>query len=166
MRRWWGHHFVVAESVTALMAGLLFAFWQSDLGGAPAIDSLLKSNQAALYGTLATIWGALLGFAIASTSIILSYGESSRMKAVTEHASYTQLGNVLRVVNPVLAVATLAGLIALLLDRDSSSNQVVRDLVFTTSLLAVVSLARTIWILDNIVRLATRPSRARSGEDP
>jgi len=166
MRRWWGHHFVLAESVTAVIAGLLFAFWQSNLGGASAIDSMLKSNQAALYGTLATIWGALLGFAIASTSIILSYGEGSRMKAVTEHASYAQLGNVLRLVNPVLAVATLAALGALLLDRDSNSNHIARDLVFTTSLLAVLSLARTIWILDNIVRIATRPSRARTGEDP
>ncbi len=166
MGRWWAQHFLLAESVSAVIAGLLFAFWQSELGGAQAVNSLLKSNQGAVYGALATIWGALLGFAIASTSIILGYGENSRMKALTDDPSYAQLGNVLRLVNPVLAAATLAALVELVLDRDSSSNEIARDLVVITSLLAVVSLARTVWILDNIVRIATRPTRARSGEEP
>ncbi len=166
MRRWWGGHFLFAESALAVLAGVVFSLWQTDFGGATTLDALLKSNQAAFYGALATIWGALLGFAIASTSIVLSYGESDRMHPVTQHPRYTQLGSVLRAVNPILALATLAALVALLLDKDSGANPVARDFAFTTSLLAIVSVGRTIWILDNIIRITTGPSRARGGDEP
>lgn len=126
---------------------------------------MLKSNQAALYTALSTIWGALLGFAIASTAIVLSFGDSPRLRPVTEHSSYAQLGSVLRAVNPVLALATLAALAALLLDREGAENVLARDVAVVTSLLAIVTLGRTIWILDNIVRIVTRPSLARSGQE-
>ncbi len=166
MRKWWGYHFLFAEMLIAVAVGIVFALWQSDLGGAGVVDAIIKSNQSAVYGALATIWGALLGFAITSTSIILSYGDSPRMRPVTSARSYRDLGNVLRAVNPALALATLAALAALLVDRDASPSTLMRDLVVTTSLVAIATLGRTIWILNNIIRIATGASRARMGDEP
>ena len=150
----------------AAAIGTLFALWQYRFGGADTVTTLLKMNEGAVYGALATIWGALLGFAITSTSIILSYGESPRMSRVTQHPSYAQLGGVLRAVNPLLALATIGALAALLLDKDSSPSPLSRDFVVVTTLFAMAALGRTIWILDNIIRIATRSSKARTGVEP
>jgi hypothetical protein len=154
------------EALVAVVGGIVFTVWQARFGGDTAVYKLIAGNQGALYGALAAIYGALLGFAITSASIILGYGENPRMLLVRENQRYRTLGNVFRVIIPVLGAATVASLLALLLDKDGSSNPVPRDGVVATTLLAIVGLGRVIWVLDNVIRIVTRPSLARRGDEP
>ena len=166
MKTLWERHFLVLESAVAVAISGAFGLWQATHDGGKWIDDLISGNRGAIYGALSAIFGALLGFAITAASITLGYGEDPRMTRVRQGNSYRQLGNVFRLVMPVLAIATLAALACLLADKDNSPNTIVRDVLVLGILLSATSLGRLIWVFDNVIRIVTRPSLARSGDDP
>jgi hypothetical protein len=53
----------------ALAAGGSFVVWERAFGGHTMVDGVLQGNRGSVYGALASILGALLGFVITVLSI-------------------------------------------------------------------------------------------------
>lgn len=157
MRDWWGAHFLGVELAAALLGTILFASWSEYWGGAAVIDNVLSGNRGALYGTLASIFGSLLGFAITAASIILGFSSSPRLRLIRDSAHYPTLWKVFSATIKVLGLGTIVSLAGLILDRDSAPTHWIAYLVVFVFLLGCVRIARTIWILENIIGLLTRP---------
>jgi len=161
---WWGAHYLFAELVAAVLATVGVAVWAQGFHGTATVDTLLAGTRAALYGVLATVWGALLGFIIATVTIVLGFLQTPRFKLVRESEHYGDLWKTFHSAIRVLAFATAAAIAALIADKDTpgNPNRIAFYICMFASLLAALRLARCIWILQRVVTLATGPSKARA----
>jgi hypothetical protein len=91
---WWQSHFLDAELFVALLVGLGFIVWQQWMGGETVICDLLRGNRSAIYGTLASIFGSLLGFVITAMSVILGFSMTERLAVVRNSKQYPVLWDV------------------------------------------------------------------------
>lgn len=149
---------MAAEFVLAAATTVCFAAWYWYFGGASAASAVLRDNRGTLYGTTASIFGSLLGFVITATSVVIGFSGSERLAVVRDSGQFPMLGKTFRAVIRALAAATLTALVCLLLDRDNSPFRTLLILMFFTTTLALLRMARTIWILEQIIMLVTRPA--------
>jgi hypothetical protein len=155
--RFWRRRFLLAEGTMALLLTIGFAIWYWRFDGASATSALLSGNRAALYGTTASISGSLLGFVITSTAIVIGFSASDRLAVVRESERYPMLWRTFSATIRALAAATAVALLCLLLDRDTApAPWLVVPLVLFV-LLSLLRLARTIWALEHIIVLVTKP---------
>ncbi len=111
----------------------------------------MEDRRGTIYGVLAGIFGSLLGFAIAAEAIVLSLSGSDKLSIVRNSKHYPTLWRVFRWTIRTLAVATVAALIALVLDRDKAPWMLWLYICAGFALLAAAQLARTIWVLEQVV---------------
>jgi hypothetical protein len=117
--RLWKQHFLLVEWLIALLLTGGFYIWFERYGGAASIETVLKGNRATLYGTAASIFGSLLGFAITATSIVLGFSSSDRLAVLRGSAHYPTLWKTFSATIRALALATVIALVCLVWDRDN-----------------------------------------------
>lgn len=156
MFRIWARNFLIYELITSILISILFIIWFNYFGGVFVVSKFLSGNRPALYGTLASIFGSLLGFVITATSVVLGFSGSDSLAVVRESAQYPTLWKTFSATIRALAGATLVALACLLFDRDTApAHYFVMLLVFATTL-SVVRVARCIWALEKIIVLVTK----------
>lgn len=155
----WRRHFLVFEAGIAIVSTLIFGIWFFFLNGAAHVDVLICGNRANIYRTTATISGSLLGFSIAVTSFVLNVLPSDRFRIVRESTQYPMLGKAFLQATWFLGGLTVTALICLIWDKESDpvSWLVIPLLLFAG--LAALRVARTIWILEWLVKIVTKPQR-------
>jgi hypothetical protein len=154
----WKRHFLIAEGGLAIFVTIVFGIWFWQFGGLITVNAMLQNNRATLYGTMASIFGSLLGFVITATSVVLGFSGSESLAVVRESSQYPMLWRTFSAAMWALASATLVALLCLLGDRDSApTSWLVVVMVFVTTL-AVLRIARTVWVLENIIILVTKKS--------
>ena len=163
--KWWRKHFLVVELVLSITLTAAFALWCIRFGGARQIDTLLKDNRASIFGTLASICGSLLGFVITVTSIVIGFQASDRMKFLRESKHYTTLWKIFLSTNWALALATLFSLLCLVFDRGPGITAFCYLLAFSL-LFSAFRLLRSLWALENVLRLITSTPSSSSPEPP
>ena len=159
-------HFLWAELALAILITTAVVVWVEWLGGKSLVDATLKDNRAAVYGTLATIFGSLLGFVITAASIVLGFSASEHLAIVRESKHYPTLWRVFAASIRALALATIATLAALIIDRDTATSHPAMYIVLFASILAIFRLARCVWILENVTMLVARPPRDKKQKPP
>lgn len=158
-------HFLGAEFVLAVLLWGAFLFWAHRLSGYQDIDALLQGNRGAIYGALVSLFGTLLGFSIATVSIILGLVDSKRLNVLRESTHYPTLWRVFNSSNRALGIATVASLVGLVMDKDGAPCHLILDLVVFLMLLSGFRVARCVWILENVIHLITLPTKARDGAE-
>ncbi|MGE3795652.1 MAG: hypothetical protein AB7I38_17250 [Dehalococcoidia bacterium] len=153
----WRRRFLLSDLLLALAATLAFAIWVYAAGGDQTVDCLLNGNRAILYATLAGIFGALLGFAITAFTIVLGLSSHPHLSVVFGSRRASDLWESFPKAIRGTGVATIAAVIALLADRDTSPETWAQVLVVFGSCLAAVRLARVGWILERLVSLVSGP---------
>ncbi len=152
----WKRHFLLAEGGLAVLLTLTFAAWFWRFGGENCVFILLQSNRATLYGTLASIFGSLLGFVITATSVVLGFSGSESLSVVRESAQYPMLWRTFSATIRTLAGATLVALLCLVVDRDGAPVPLLVVLLVLAVTFSVLRIARTIWVLEHIIVLVTK----------
>ena len=151
---WWRKHFLHVEFALCSLITVAFMVWHGS-GGAVCLESFLKSNRAPIYGTLATIFGTLLGFIITAASIVLGFSGSGRMQVVRQSRHYPMLWKVFFSATRALGLATLVALVALIFDRDSNPISWLMFALFFCSMLVFFRVARAIWVLENVIKVVS-----------
>jgi hypothetical protein len=77
---------LLAELGTALACLAAFILWMEGHGGRAIVDEVLRDNQPAIYSALASIFGSLLGFVIATVAIVVAFDALPRLRVVRESA--------------------------------------------------------------------------------
>jgi FtsH-binding integral membrane protein len=144
-------NFLQGEFWTSIAIALAFILWFAKGGGNLSVNTILFGNRSAVYGALATIFGSLLGFVIASISIIMSLPDSPRLDVVRNSKHYPDLWQIFTSATKSLAVATGAALIGLVFDRDAEPIRFVLYLCVWTTVLATLRVYRCIWALERLV---------------
>lgn len=157
---WWRKNFLAVELLIALLATAGLLLWCVRGAGLQELEKLVHGNRGQIYGTLASICGSLLGFVIATLSVVLGFNTSRRLDILRKSKYYKQLWNVFTSAIRVLAVTTCAWLLALFIDRDTSPNLFVLVVCFGATFLAVLRLGRAVWVLERIVEILTAPGES------
>lgn len=134
-----------------------FAFWLYQSDGLGTVRDVLQGNRAPVYGTLASIFGSLLGFVIAAIAIVLGYADSGRLTFLRESRTLTDLWRVFSSNIWWLAAATLVSLLALMFDRETSPTGGPQIVVgFFVLLMATGTVGRSVWTLEKLIHAVTQ----------
>lgn len=155
---WWRRHFLGAELALAVAVTAAAGLYLRLTGRGGAIDSVLFENRAATYGAIASVFGSLLGFVIATFAIVLGYSQHERLQAVRDSRHYQTLWRVFSHAVWALGLGTIAPIAALLFDRDARPLHWLGLLVFGAALLGLLRLVRCVWVLEHIVKIVTAPA--------
>jgi hypothetical protein len=85
------------EIVDVVAAGLFFAgffLWGHRWGGETAFLSLLEKNRAAIYQTIAGVYGTIFGFTLTAVSIVLTFANSPRIEILRSSRHWSTLWQV------------------------------------------------------------------------
>jgi hypothetical protein len=161
-------HFLPIEAVVAFAATLALGLVLRYSPGADATArDLLEDNRPAVYGSLSAIWGSLLGFGIAALSIAMAFSQDPRMAVVRRTPYYATMWQVFTKNIFAMSLATLAALLALVVDKNKSPSTVLMVLVAGSSLLASFRLANCIWVLEKLVLvIRSKPEDAEASPPP
>jgi hypothetical protein len=122
------------------------------------VEKVLNGNRSSIFGTLASIFGSLLGFVLTITSIVLGFHASDKLQLLRDSAQYGTLWRVFISTNRALALATISALVALIVDKDGGLTPWFYLLFFST-IYSSLRLMRSLWVLENILRLVTKIAR-------
>lgn len=159
--KWWRAHFLGAELVLSVVLAGAVIIWSERYGGWASVHSFLTGARSGMYAALASIYGSLFGFVIATVAVVLGFSTSDRLKPLRDSRQYLTLWRVFKSAIWTLAFATVAAVAALVLDRDASPMRLAFYLVFGTSILVAARLGRCIWVLENMIDIVTAPSPAQ-----
>jgi hypothetical protein len=121
------------------------------------LEAVLHDNRGAVYGTLASVFGALLGFVITTLSIVLGFASHERMELLKETRHYKTLWDVFTSATWSLAISTAVPVFALMLDRETHPLRWPAYFVVWASLLGAARVYRCVWVIEKIVRIVTGP---------
>lgn len=150
----WERDFFRNEGLSVLILTAAFIWWAIRCGGFELIEAVLGRNRPQVYGTLATIFGSLLGFIIVAVSVVKTTVQSERFQALRAGRAYEQLWKVYFSSIRALATATVVSLVALIFDRPGNPERWLVVAVFGLGLYAAVRLARAVWALERVVKLS------------
>jgi len=159
VRDWWRRRFLLAELGAALAGVGGFIVWMERYGGRAVVDEVLKDNRPAIYGALASIFGSLLGFVIATVAIVVAFDALPRLRLVRESATYQTLWQVFTSAIRWLGVATLGALGALVLDRGGPRGRLALYVCAATTLVAALRVARCVWVLEKLISIIVQRAR-------
>lgn len=137
-------------TLVLILAGA--GWWLLQLGdNAKAVDTFLKGRRSSVYGAVISVHAGLLGFVLATTTIVLGYAQSERFEMLRQSAHHRSLYRAFTTSIGAFAVATVATLVALLVDRDDATNRLALTLAAAASLIAIVRLGRTLHVLRLVI---------------
>lgn len=149
----WHNRFRWVDPLIGLALSAGFAWWVYGGGGLEVVRDVLDGNRAAVYGTLASIFGSLLGFVIAAIAIVLGYADSGRLTFLRDSKTIGQLWRVFSSNIWWLAGATLTSFLALIFDRERSPAEGSFIVIgFFVLLMATGTVARSVWTLELLIR--------------
>lgn len=115
-------------------------------------------TRAAIYSTIASITGSMLGFIIATTSILLGFLSSDKLEIVRKSKFYPQIWQVCFSTIRALSLTLLISLLGLFLDfrTDDSSYEWLMVALLYGGLLSLLRIYRSIWVLENVIGIFSK----------
>lgn len=153
MPEFWEKRFLAYELRACAAIVVLLGLWMLYGDGTSFVEAVLKQNRGAVYGTLASILGALLGFTITTVTIVIAFSTDRSMARLRASSQYPTMWRVLTSTMRWLGVATMATLGGLLLDRDAAPRPIVFLGITFFVLVAVARLCRTGWVLERLLQI-------------
>lgn len=155
VRRRWDAHFLRNEAVLSALATILLIVWSERLGGGTWLWHLLEANRGAIYSTAASLAGALLGFVLTTVTIVSGVISLPAFRRLRSSSQYPTLWRVFSLTLRVLAAVTVIAIVGLIADRDDAPLHWVFYLLAGLAAWGAVLLARSIWILERTLAIAT-----------
>jgi len=151
------------ELVISFLATAAAGVWVMHGSGAALIDTFLKDNRGQVYGALASIFGALLGFAITAVSIILGFSTTKQFDILRQSKHYPLLWAIFTSAIRWLGGATLVALVGLVADRDKAPQDWILLIGFFVSAVATWRVVNCVWAVERTIAVITKPTSTVEG---
>ena len=152
-RKLWAKHFLRAELLAILILCSLFyvIMRYADWGLRELVLGVVETDGSLIYGTLASLFGALLGFSLTVIAIVSGFSQSEKFAVVRESQQYKTLWRVLKEAVRWLGLATIAALVGLVFPTLSDDALLFPIIVLFVVLMAMARVARMIWVLEKTI---------------
>ncbi len=128
------------------------------------VAAFLKDRRQALYAALVSVHITMLGFALATLTVVLGYAQSPRFQVLRDSPWFAALFDVFTVALRFLALAFAAALSGMIFDRDSAPFDVLTALAAGSTAAALASVVHLLLVLEKVVKVVTvDPSRPPGG---
>lgn len=115
------------------------------------VPEITTGMRDTLYGTIASISAGLLGFVITGVTILLTLGETRRVKRMIEVGMYDKIVEVFISSARWLAGGVFLSLLGLVLDRGSNTwFQLYCWIVFNVTAVSALRIMRCLWVLSEV----------------
>jgi hypothetical protein len=158
MREWWERRFLGAELVLAALVVAGLALLDAVVLDRAFQGVLQMADRPALWATLAGIAGGLLGFVLASASIILGLVSSRKSWRIRISDQLQVIWRVYISTTRWLGALTVSSLLLLIVDTGNRAHPLVLAAIGFLVMVSVARLLRCIWILDQLLHLQTAES--------
>ena len=154
--KFWKKDFLFWELILSVL--IIGVFWlvMGKYELEPSLMELVKDNRSALYTLIASISGSLLGFTFTGIAILLALADNKKLGILTKSPYYSYIYKVYISTIKVLAIATILGLVSLVYDKDSNPHCIMLYLNLWITILICLRLFRCLWILENVIKVATQ----------
>lgn len=146
------------ESLVAAIPAIALLFWLVACGDAQVANKLMLHNREIIYRSTATVSGTLLGFTIATASVVLGFFSSKRLRVLRESDKSKDLWRTFFQAAKFLGILTVVSLASLAVDTESSSNVWVLVPFVLFAGLSFARVVRVIWILEQIFLIVSKPT--------
>lgn len=164
---WWQRNFLLFEGLVVLVCGVAGVVYGYYYGGNETLEGILGDNRENVYATATSAFTSLFGFVIAATSIIVGVSGKERLTVVWENEEgWRDLWKTLFSTIRWLGVAALFALMALVLDRYDSPRLWLAHAVLILTMIVIVRLWRSVWVLEEIIKLIVRRPRGNTSSAP
>lgn len=153
--KWWEKNFLIAELILSIIIIVVAYYMINFLNLKTSLVLMVADIRQQLYGTIASVSGSLLGFVITGMSILLTMGESESIKRLKKSKHYPQIFKVYLSSGKFLALSTVLAITALIIDTNGTPKLWCTAFVGWAVLISVFRLLRCIWVLENMIGLAT-----------
>jgi hypothetical protein len=158
MKIFWNRNFLACELAVGICISIVFALWVEVGHGGTITNRLFAGHRSAIYSTVVSLDGVLLGFIIATTTIILGFASGDRFTILRNSRHYPDLWRTLTSTIRFLGIATIVALAALLGSSEADASNILLLLCASTTLIAAIRVARSTWILEKTIKLITARS--------
>lgn len=156
LRLFYGRNFLALELLIALGAAAVFVYLHRYSPYSAKIETVIAGNRGSIYATLASVFGALLGFVITALSIVLGYASDPRLKKLRESKYYPTLWKIFISTTRWLAIVTVVTIAALVFDRDIRPRPGFLYATVAASCISVARVGRVVWVVEKLVWLLVR----------
>ena len=155
IRNRWRRSFLSLEFILALILTGAIVLWNAL---SCSSSDIIYKDWSDIYPTTTTAAVALLGFSLTVTSIVLGFSTSESLRILRNSVHYPVLWDTLFSTIRFLGFLSLWSLISLIVDRPASPILWLRIILLFLIIGSVLRLARSIWIIQKVVRIVASPS--------
>jgi hypothetical protein len=124
------------------------------------VCDFLTGRRQDLYAVVVGVHTTMLGFALATLTVVLGYAQSPRFQVLRDSRWFGALFSVFTNALRAFALAFAVALLALLFDRDGRPEHLLTALVGGTTVTALASLVHLLSVLEKVVHIViTNPAR-------
>jgi len=153
----WKIHFLGCEFFLATSVSIISFMYLWKWDGVLKILSFIGNNRGLYASSAVSLFGALLGFSITATSIILGFSASERLAVLKESKHYPQIWRTLISTVKAFLFVTIVSIWLLVCEYSIPFVLSLQYSVFLLGiLLSAFRLFRTIWILEMIIKIVTK----------
>jgi hypothetical protein len=152
---------VHAASGAAVAVGVYLA---ADRYATVQVAEFLSDRRQDLYAVVVGVHITMLGFALATLTVVLGYAQSARFQVLRDSQWFSALYGVFTAALRLLALAFALALAAMLFDRDDAPLPLLTALAAGTTAAAFASIVRLLAVLEKVVRVViSDPTRSPGG---
>lgn len=118
----------------------------------------LHQNRQAIYSGVISTSGSMLGFVLATVSIIVGFVQTPKFKALRSSKHHATLYDVFFSTVYALALLTILGFVALFVDPDAHPRPFMTYAVWSLSVLSTVRVIRCVSVLKKVTSMAGQTS--------
>lgn len=153
MRRFYRANFLGIELFGSLVLISLSVLLINHFIGIGVFLSNFNGVRSMLYGTLAALSGAMLGFVITGLSVLLTTNTTEQIEKLKKSKHYKTIFVIFFSTSKFLGLLLITSLVSLVIDKDTDPVYVIPFITLWLIIIVGIRLLRCIWVLEKMVHL-------------
>ena len=151
------------ELVFVTATGIAARFVAERTGQLAGAVTLLDGRRNDIYPALVGLAGSLLGFTVASLTILIGYAESPRLDIIRRSEQWDNLFTAFTASIRWSGYVTILSILATLFDQEGAANFGLQSALVVGLGVMACLIARMIWVLHAVLDVVSRPGNRAPG---
>lgn len=153
MKKFYRKHFLGCELILSMILIFVSVYFIYNTVGISSLQDSLKGIRNPLYGTMASLAGAFLGFVITGLSVLLMANSTENIEKLKRSKHYKTIFNIFFSTSKYLGILLVVSLVSLVFDKDCDPFIYLFFATLWAFVIVALRILRCLWVLKKIVGL-------------